>query len=129
MRWADALDAVLQRLRADETLTLALDGGELTRAGIVQPPEVPGITYRLAGSWPLEGAEAVLVEWEIRATGEAQALAIEERMRTLLHTPLAESWGGVALLLERTNARDAAAAAPAVLHRVLSYKLTVAEEQ
>lgn len=129
MRWDDAVRAAVARLEADATLTGLLGGAHVYRAGARRQPQIPsvewfGITTRLE-----ENTEPITVQFDIWARGYAAAVAIEGRLRALLHSDTPVDWAGLKLWSQYQDGRDHEDPEPGVVHRSVDYELKPARER
>lgn len=124
MRWADALDALLTELLADDALTSALGGERIYRDGEHKRPEVPAVYWSVIDSNLEETSEPVLTQWDIFAPDIDSALAIEERLRRVLHWVGWKTVGGVSLASSYEDSRDHPEPDFDVIHRSLDFRHT-----
>ena len=129
MRWDDAMNAVLERLRSDTTLMAALGGDRITRADSSTTPQVPGIIYQVTSSRRRENDETVFTRWDVRAATLGDAVTIEERLQANLDRADPETLGGLPMWLQHVDGWDAPEAGAGVVQRTVLYRFTVLKER
>lgn len=125
MRWDNAMDAVLARLRGDSALLDALGGDRITRADASAAPQVPGVTWEVTGTRRRETEEVVFTRWEVRAPTLAGEVAVEERLWANLDRTTVETVGGISMTLELLDSRDVPDAGAGVVQRTLEFRFAV----
>ena len=106
MRWAEAIFAVLAHLKADADLVAFLGGPHVYRATTERNATRRAVEYTVIANVRREQFERVPVQFDCRAESYTAALAIEDRLRTLLDHNLPVTIGGVWMFSEATAARD-----------------------
>lgn len=127
MRWVDAMQAVIDTLLADATLS-AISGFRVFRHGEATAPQVPGIAWMVFSDLIEENTNPIRVQFDVFARGIDQALTIEGRLRAILHRDLPQALGGVLMWTQLLDARGHADPEPGVIHRSLDFNLEPARE-
>lgn len=120
--------AVVARLRADTTLVFLLGGSYFYRAAAVRAPQIPSVEYTVVSAVERENTERVLMQFDVWARGYAQALAVEARLRVLLHRLLPEEMEGLLMFAQYADARDHEDPEPGVAHRSVDFAFEPARE-
>jgi hypothetical protein len=128
VKWVDVMEAVLAHLTADAGLTAALAGGAIRRHGTFIEPAVPSLAWITYGNVLDENTEVVPTQWDIFAQEIDQAIAIERRLRALLHRDTPQVIGGIPMWTQFVDARDHADPEPGRIHRSLDFRFEPARE-
>ena len=121
MKWANALSAVIDRVRGDPEIAAVLGGPHVYRAGEFRELRVPSIAYTIIVASLEETTEPVRTQWDVFARNIDQLLTIERRLRRLLHWVGWKSVGGVMLSSTYEDSRDHPSPDAPVLHRSLDF--------
>ena len=97
MRVQTVIAAQLATLAADATLVSLLGGAYVYARHSVELVEpIPGVYWSMPSAAPYEEVvEPAEVQWDIYGHSFAQVIAIEERLRQLLHYVTTADFGGV----------------------------------
>lgn len=97
MRVREVLEAQLAILAADSALTTLLGGEHIyMRDSVDEVEQVPGIYWWGPDEAPMEEVtHRAMVLWDVWADTSEQALAIETRLRDLLHHETPRQYGDV----------------------------------
>lgn len=128
MRWDDAINAVLDRLRSDTALIDALGGDRIARADGSVTPQVPGITYQVTSSRRAENEETVFTRWDLRAPTTGEVVTIEERLQADLDRAVPETVNGVPMWLEYVDGWDVPESPAGTVHRTVLYRFRLLKE-
>lgn len=127
MKWDLALDAIVDRVKADAQLRTAL-GGPRIRETADGKPEFPSVTYMIVSGPLRENTERMVMQWEFWARAETTARTIERRLRALLHRDLPELVGDMPMWLQLVDRRDHNDPEPGTVHRSLDFAFEFAKE-
>lgn len=122
MRWPAAITALLGLADTDTTLTTALGGPHIYRAGEFREPRIPSVQYTMIVSTLSENFEPVLTQWDIFAESIGQLVIIEERLRRLYHWPGWREVGGVMMSSAYEGSRDHAPPEVGRWHRSIDFR-------
>ena len=122
MKWDAAIAALIARLEADTELMQLLGGPHIYRSREVREPRIPSVTYTIVTSVLTETMEPVITQWDIFAGSMSQLVAIERRLRRLLHWVGWRDVGGVRLSSVYEESRDHPPPAPGRWHRSLDFR-------
>ena len=128
MRSDDVVQAVMARLRGDTALVTALGGPRIYRSGANRQPQIPSLEWTIISDVYREGTERVLMQFDSWTRGYAQAVAVEGRVRTLLHRELPEDFGGLLMWAQYSDSRDHEDPEPGVIHRSADFTFEPARE-
>jgi hypothetical protein len=129
MKWDDAVRALIATWDADAELTTALGGQHTYRSGAFREPRVPSVEYFVVSTILTENTERVRLQVDIWATSYAQVVAIERRLRELVHRDLPHTLGGVLMWTQVIDSRDVPDPQPRVVHRSIDVMLEPARER
>ena len=122
MKWDATIAALIARLEADTELITLLGGPHIYRRDEVREPHFPSVTYTIVTSVLTETMEPVITQWDIFAGSMSQLVAIERRLRRLLHWVGWRDVGGVMLSSVYEESRDHPPPAPGRWHRSLDFR-------
>ena len=128
MRSDDVVQAVTARLRADTALVTTLGGPHIFKASATRPAQIPCVEWTILSDVYRENTEPMLVQFDVWSRGYAQSVAIEARLRTLLHRELPENFGGLLMWAQYSDSRDHAPPEPGVMHRSTDFFFEPARE-
>lgn len=129
MIWDDVLRALVAALRADTALQALLGADYLKRIKRTSEGElkIPGVTYQVVSSPLEENTESMTVQWDEWGIGYAAIVAIEERLRALMHADGVITVGGIRLWARVLDARDHEDPEEKVAHRSIDIEYTFAK--
>ena len=127
MRWDDAIQAVLARLRADSALLAALGGDRITRADS-SAPQVPGVVYQVTSARRSENEETIFTRWDMRAATLEDLMAVEARLNANLDRQRPEMVEGLSMWPEFVDAWDVPETPAGTVHRTALFRFTVPRE-
>lgn len=122
MKWDAAISALIGLLEADTELIGILGGPHIYRLQEVREPRFPSVTYTIVTSVLTETMEPVITQWDIFAGSMSQLVAIERRLRRLLHWVGWRDVGGMMLSSTYEESRDHPPPAPGRWHRSLDFR-------
>lgn len=122
MRWPDALEALLARVIGDPELLATLGGPHIYRAGEYREIRIPSVQYTVITATLAETMEPLLTQWDIFAASVGQLVAIERRLRQLLHWVGWREVGGVVIGSEYVESRDHPPPDPGRWHRSIDFR-------
>jgi hypothetical protein len=122
VKWPSAIAALLALAEADATLTTALGGPHIYRAGEFREPRIPSVQYTVIVSTLGENFEPTLTQWDIFAAGMGQLVTAEERLRRIFHWVGWREVGGVAMASTYEASRDHPPPEPGRWHRSIDFR-------
>lgn len=128
MIWVDALQAVLDALEADVELLEALEGANIYRNGEHNEYQVPGIYWTQFSDIREENTEPFSVQLDLFAKDFDQLIAMESRVRAILHRDVPQTLGEIKMWTQQTDARDHAYPSNDAVHRSLDFRFEPARE-
>lgn len=130
---ADAVRVALRSLLiSDATLTGAplLNGQHVyLRMSSESVEQIPSIQYYLLDIGLEEGYETMLVRWEIWANSMTQALAIEKRLRLLVHRERQWSLAGATVFTRFEGSTDAPVDTVGITRRVVETTVEIVRQR
>lgn len=129
MRWDDVAQAIVTALNADAGLTTALGGQHVYPGSAARAHRVPSVEYVVIFDRYSESLNPMLFQIDYWAKGTAQGVAIEERLRAVLHSDVRRTFAGVdcATLYDDSRTHDHPEAG--VVHRSLDFRFEPVREQ
>ena len=127
MRWAEAMQAVIDALQGDATLA-AISGFRVIRHGEFTEPHVPSVAWMVFSDLKAENTKEIRAQLDVFARGIDQALTIEGRVRALLDRDVPQTLEGVLMWTSVEDARDHADPEAGVIHRSMDLTLEPARE-
>jgi len=121
------MGAVITALQNDATLS-AISGFRIFRHGEFTEPHVPGVAWMVFSDRKEENTKEIRAQLDVFARGIDQALAIEDRIRTLLDRDVPQTLEGVLMWTTVDDARDHEDPEAGVIHRSLDLTLEPARE-
>lgn len=128
MIWVDALEAVTDLLADDAELVEALEGPAIFRNGEHNEYRVPGLYWLVVSDIIEENTNPFRVQWDIYARDFDQALAIERRMRLLLHRDVPQTIGEIKMWTQLEDAQDIPYPTNEAVHRSMDWRFEPARE-
>lgn len=126
MRWDAAIAAMLARVEADADLLALLGGLKVFRTVELRDPQPTQVAYTVITSPRGENQEDVLVQWDVWAPDTAALVAIERRLRTLLHRQIWADVPGVGqMAFQYVDRRDHDDSEPGIAHSSLDFELAI----
>lgn len=127
MIWAEGVQAVITTLEEDELLIAALGGVYIFRNGEHNEYRVPQILW--SGVWSRidENTEPFMVQIDVYANDINAYIAIERRLRRLLHRDTPQELQGILMFTQLDDARDHNDGED-VIHRSLDFRFELARE-
>ncbi|HEY8504974.1 MAG TPA: hypothetical protein VIL46_10355 [Gemmataceae bacterium] len=122
MTWDAAISALLAELQADAELIALLGGPHIYRSSEIRELRVPSVTYTIVSAPPTETTLSILTQWDVFAGSLDQLVAIERRLRRLLHWVGWRDVGGVSMSSVYVDSRDHRPPGPGRWHRSLDFR-------
>jgi hypothetical protein len=122
MIWDEVVEKVIAALDADELLTAALEGGTVEMAESVMPREVPSIRLTVVDDREGEVLETILLQVSFWGRSRENAVAIERRVRRVLHADTRRDFDGIEMATLFVEGRDMDDPEPGVVARSLDFR-------
>lgn len=106
MIWVEGLQAVIDTLLEDELLVEALGGDHVYRNGEHNEYRVPAIYWTVVWNRIDENTEPFMVQLDVFANDINSYIALEGRIRRLLHRDTPHEVQGIPMLTQLDDARD-----------------------
>lgn len=129
MKWDAVMQVVVDELRSDSALVVALGGQRVAR--MVDRDEVvpPAVRWTLIADTEQEVMNPLLVQLDYWATSMASAATIERRIRRVLSRRVRRTVGGIEMATLFEDARDMPDPGVGVVHRSLDFRFEPVRER